>query len=82
MKIIIKVQISKIPLNGPMLVYDAKRELTCHLVREDAPAEFDRLAEIIREKGTFGLKAYFPADLKSKDQLVIKIDETLAEQPF
>jgi hypothetical protein len=82
MKIIIKVQIAKIPPGAPMLVYDAKRELICHLAREDAPAEFDRLTEIIRDKGTFGSKAYFPADLKSKDQLVIKIDETLAEQPF
>ena len=65
-----------------MMVYDAKRELLCYILRGDAPAEYDRLAELVRSKGTFGLKAYLVAELKSKDELVIKIDEVLAEQPF
>jgi hypothetical protein len=64
------------------MVYDAKRELLCYLLRDDAPAAFDRLTEFVRSKGTFGLKAYLAADLRSKDELVIKIDEVLAEQPF
>jgi hypothetical protein len=82
-KLIIKVQVPQMPSSiVPILVYDAKRELVCNLLRDDAPTEFDRLAEVVRAKGTFGLKAYFAADLKSKDQLIIKIDETLAEQPF
>jgi hypothetical protein len=80
-KMIIKVQIAGASAL-PMMVYDAKRELVCYLARKDAPAAFDRLAEVVRSKGTFGLKAYLAADLKSKDELIIKIDEVLAEQPF
>jgi len=64
------------------MVYDAKRELLCYIVRGDAPAAYDRLTEVIQSKGTFGLKAYLVAELKSKDELVIKVDEVLAEQPF
>jgi hypothetical protein len=29
-----------------------------------------------------GAKAYFAAELKSKDELVVKVSEVLAEQPF
>jgi hypothetical protein len=80
---IIKVQIPTTrPSASPMMVYDAKRELVCYLAREDAPAAFDRLAEVVRSRGTFGMKAYLAADVKSKDELIIKIDEVLAEQPF
>jgi hypothetical protein len=82
-KTIIKVQIAATrPSASPMMVYDAKRELVCYLAREDAPAAFDRLTEVVRSRGTFGLKAYLAADVKSKDELIIKIDEVLAEQPF
>ncbi|KAI0291553.1 hypothetical protein BC826DRAFT_1022422 [Russula brevipes] len=82
-KMIIKVQVpSTRPSAAPMMVYDAKRELVCNLAREDAPAAYDRLEEVVRSRGTFGMKAYLAADVKSKDELVIKIDEVLAEQPF
>ena len=82
-KRIVKVQIPTLPIpDAPIVVYDAKRELLCYLLRRDAPAEYDRLTEFVQSKGTFGLKAYLVADLKSKDELVIKIDEVLAEQPF
>jgi hypothetical protein len=82
-KKIIKVQLSAVPSSkGPMLVYDAKHELVCQLLRDDAPAAFDQLSEFIQSHGTFGLKAYLAADLRSKDELLIKIDEVLAEQPF
>jgi hypothetical protein len=82
-KKIIKVQLPAIPgSNSPMMVYDAKRDLLCYISRGGAPAAYDRLAELIRSKGTFGLKAYLVAELKSKDELVIKLDEVLAEQPF
>ena len=82
-KKIIKVQIPTIPIpDAPIMVYDAKRELLCYLSRNDTPAAFDRLTELVRSKGTFGLKAYLAADLRSKEELVIKIDEVLAEQPF
>jgi len=82
-KKIIKVQLPAAPgSNSPMVVYDAKRELFCYILRGDTPAAYDRLAELVRSKGTFGLKAYLVAELKSKDELVIKMDEVLAEQPF
>jgi len=82
-KKIIKVQVPAIPgSNAQLLVYDAKRELLCYILRGDAPAAYDRLTEVVQSKGTFGLKAYLVAELKSKDELVIKIDEVLAEQPF
>ena len=82
-KKIIKVQVPQIPaFNGKLLVYDTKRELLCYILRGDAPVAFDRLTEVVQSKGTFGLKAYLVAELKSKDELVIKIDEVLAEQPF
>jgi len=82
-KKIIKVQVPAIPgSNGHLMVYDAKRELLCYILRGDAPAAYDRLTEVVQSKGTFGLKAYLVAELKSKDELVIKIDEVLAEQPF
>ena len=82
-KKIIKVQIPTIPSsNNAIMVYDVKRELLCFILRDDAPAAYDRLTELVRNKGTFGLKAYLVAELKSKDELVIKVDEVLAEQPF
>ena len=82
-KKIIKVQLPAMPGSyGHMMVYDAKRELLCYIVRGNGPAAYDRLTEVIQAKGTFGLKAYLVAELKSKDELVIKIDEVLAEQPF
>jgi len=82
-KKVIKVQIPKLQIpDAPIVVYDAKRDFLCYLLRRDTPAEYDRLTEFVQSKGTFGLKAYLAADLKSKDELVIKIDEVLAEQPF
>jgi len=82
-KKIIKAQLPAMPgSKGQIMVYDAERELLCYIVRRDAPAAYDRLTEVIQSKGTFGLKAYLVAELKSKDELVIKVDEVLAEQPF
>ncbi|KAI0270596.1 hypothetical protein BC834DRAFT_1039321 [Gloeopeniophorella convolvens] len=81
-KMIIKVQISRTSPTTPSLVYDSKRELVCLLTREDDPDAFDRMTEIVQTKGLGGLKAYFAADLKSEDELVIKVDDILAEQPF
>jgi len=41
-----------------------------------------RIAQTVWTKGVGGAKAYFPAELKSRDELVIKVGEVLAEQPF
>ena len=81
-KKIIKVQVPRTPGSDTyIMVYDAKRELLCYILRSDAPTAYDRLTELVLSKGAFGLKAYLVAALKSKDELVIKI-EVSAEQPF
>lgn len=68
--------------DGSMLVYDKKRELVCMLEARENPETYMRIAKTIWEKGVGSAKAYFPAELKSKDELVIKVGEVLAEQPF
>ncbi|KAG6827252.1 hypothetical protein H0H92_012613 [Tricholoma furcatifolium] len=87
--IVIKVQLpfdittrQAIPNNGNMLVYTKKRDLVCQIRRSDGPAAYDRLVKVIGAKGPGGSKAYFVADLKSKDELIIKVSEVLAVQPF
>ena len=68
--------------DGPMLIYDKKRELVCMLEATGNEEAYMRTAATIWTKGVSGAKAYFPAELKSKDELVIKVGEVLAEQPF
>ena len=63
------------------MVYTKKRDFVCQIHRHDGPKAYDELAKIIVEKGVGGCKAYFTADLKSRDELVVKT-EVLAEQPF
>lgn len=87
--IIIKVQVPfSLTSGGPasghgnFFVYDKKRNFVCGIRRSDNPAGYDRLGQVIREKGVGGAKAYFAAELKTEDELVIKVTEVLAEQPF
>ncbi|KAG6914369.1 hypothetical protein DXG01_000735 [Tephrocybe rancida] len=70
------------PGAGPLLVYTKKREFVCRFRREDAPAAYDRISSTIAAKGVGGTKAYFAVELKSKDELVVKVSKVLAEQPF
>ncbi|TFY83377.1 hypothetical protein EWM64_g638 [Hericium alpestre] len=79
--VIIKVQV---PFAGtsPLLVYEKKRDFVCEVKRADCPQDYDRIMQVIREKGVGGLKGYFAAELRSKDELVVKVGEILAEQPF
>ncbi|THU90566.1 hypothetical protein K435DRAFT_864196 [Dendrothele bispora CBS 962.96] len=93
--LIIKVQIPAIytpegakpagTKDGDLAIYTKKRDLAC-MVRKvdqaDGGAPYDKLVQVIKTKGVRGLKAYFAAELKNKDELVIKISEVLAEQPF
>ena len=65
-----------------MLVYSKSRNFECRIRREDAPAAYDRVAQIVRTKGFLGAKAYFVVQLKSANELVVKISEVLADQPF
>ncbi|KAI0055710.1 hypothetical protein BV25DRAFT_1873051 [Artomyces pyxidatus] len=58
------------------------KDFACHIERGDAPEAYDRVYDIVREKGLSGLTGYFAAELKSADELVVKVDEILAVQPF
>lgn len=87
--LIVKVQLpfdfeAKQPLagSGELLVYTKKRDFVCFVRKVDNPTGYDRLAHVVRMKGAIGSKAYFAAELKSKDELVVKVAEVLAEQPF
>ncbi|KAH9837635.1 uncharacterized protein C8Q71DRAFT_753664 [Rhodofomes roseus] len=68
--------------DGLMLVYDKKRDFVCTLRPGDNREAYMRIAQTVWTKGVGGAKAYFPAELKSRDELVIKVGEVLAEQPF
>jgi hypothetical protein len=72
---------------GNMLVYNRKRTFTAVIASPGNEQAYGMLQAIIREKGVksseqgLGLKAYFQADLESREKLVIRM-EVLAEQPF
>jgi hypothetical protein len=68
--------------NGTLLVYNKKRDFVCQIERTDNPSAYDRISEVVRKKGQDGAKAYFAAELKSKDVLIVKVSEVLAVQPF
>ena len=78
---VIKIQL---PLEGSggMLVYNKKRNFECVLGYGGNPAAYTRIKEMISEKGIFGLKAYFAAELRSKDELAINVAECLPESLF
>jgi len=87
--LVIKVQVPFDPSkgtagvsHGDLLIYSKKRDLVCAIRRSDNPTAYDGISHVIRSKGVGGAKAYFAAELKSKDELVVKISEVLAEQPF
>jgi hypothetical protein len=67
---------------GPLLVYTKKRDFVCHIRRVDNTEGYDRIVQVVKTKGAGGAKAYFVAELKSKDELVVKVSQVLAEQPF
>ncbi|KAK0475161.1 hypothetical protein IW261DRAFT_1340829 [Armillaria novae-zelandiae] len=86
--IVIKVQVqvdllSRRPMfDGDLLVYTKKRDFVCKIRRADGPEEFDRISQVVRTKGVGGAKAYFSAELRGKNALIVKVSEVLAEQPF
>ncbi|KAJ6485807.1 ankyrin repeat-containing domain protein [Mycena sanguinolenta] len=85
--LVIKVQVpySEDPQTagtGNLFVYNKKRDFACSIRRSDAPADYDRLSLAVKSKGVGGKKAYFAAELESRDKLVVKVSEILAEQPW
>ncbi|KAF4568619.1 hypothetical protein EYR36_010631 [Pleurotus pulmonarius] len=78
---IIRIQLPGGSDNTDMLVYDRKREFVCAVRREDGEAVYDRMSAVIRAQGAGG-KAYFAATLKKEEELIVKIGDVLAGQPF
>ena len=78
---VLKIQV---PLSdtGMMLVYNKKRTFECVLNYDKNPAAYTRIKKIINEKGILGLKAFFAAELRSKDELAINVAECLPESRF
>lgn len=85
--LVLKVQVPytgnpAIASTGNLLLYTKKRDFACSIRRADAPTDYDRISQIVKTKGVGGAKAYFAAELESKDKLVVKVSEVLAEQPW
>lgn len=87
---VIKVQVpvsllTNNPINsalGPLFIYNKKRDFVCTVSRASNPDAYDAVMQIVRSRGVGGAKAYFAAELKNPDELIIKTSEVLAEQPF
>ena len=78
---VIKIQV---PLagNAGMLVYNKKRSFECFLEYGKNPAAYAKIKRMVNERGIQGLKAYFAAELRSKNELAINIAECLPESRF
>lgn len=77
---VLKIQV---PLgSGGMLVYNKKRSFECFLDYDKNPVAYRRIKKIVNEKGILGMKAYFAAELRSKDELAINVAECLPETRF
>ena len=77
---VLKIQV---PLgSGGLFLYNKKRTFECILSHDKNPAAFTRIKKIINEKGILGLKGYFAAELRSKDELAINVAECLPESRF
>ncbi|KAF9648126.1 hypothetical protein BDM02DRAFT_3097041, partial [Thelephora ganbajun] len=77
---VVKIQV---PLDvGGLFVYNKKRNFQCFLDYNKNPAAYTRITQIINQKGILGMKAYFAAELRSKDVLAINVAECLPEARF
>jgi hypothetical protein len=54
----------------------------CTISRSGNTTAYDEVVRAVRSRGVGGVKAYFAAELRSRDELVVKVFEPLAEQPF
>ena len=78
---VLKIQVPK-GGDGDMLVNNKKGNFKCILEYDKNPAAYARIKKVINEKGILGLKAYFAAELRSKDELAINVAECLPESRF
>ncbi|EGO03119.1 hypothetical protein SERLA73DRAFT_176639 [Serpula lacrymans var. lacrymans S7.3] len=87
--LVVKVQVplvSALILTGPdvgdLLVYNKKKDFICNIRQAENRGNYEKIVKVVRAKGINGIKAYFAAELKNRYELVVKISEVLAEQPF
>ena len=82
---VIKVQLPAFTVQGQTgdcFAYTKNRDFVCKFRQNENPNAWESLIYVIKNKGVGGLKAYFAADMRSKDEILLKISEVLAEQPF
>ncbi|KAI9463433.1 ankyrin repeat-containing domain protein [Boletus coccyginus] len=84
-KIQVPVGLDNSPISsalGELFIYNKKRDFVCTVARASNSVAYDAIVQTVRSRGVGGAKAYFAAELKNPDQLVVKVSEVLAEQPF
>lgn len=64
------------------MIYNKKRDFVCQIRRIDNPVEYDQISPVVCSQGVGGAKAYFSAELVRKENLVVKVSEGLAAQPW
>ena len=79
---VLKIQIPLDGNNRDLFLYNKKRTFECTLKYNTDPAAYTRIKKIINEKGILGLKGYFFAELRSKNELAINVAECLPESRF
>ncbi len=83
-KLIVKIQvpiyIKRTAEIGDILVHDKKHSIVCRLRHRDDPETYQRLCDVVHEKGFNKAKAYFAAKLISRDALMVKVSDVMAEQ--
>ncbi|KAG6372493.1 hypothetical protein JVT61DRAFT_7597 [Boletus reticuloceps] len=90
-RMVIKIQIpiefrNSLPIDPSvplsLFIYNKKRDFVCTVLRASDPDAYDTVVQVVQSRGVGRAKAYFAAELKNPDELVVKISEVLAEQPF
>jgi len=67
--------------HGDMMVYNRKRDFQARLNSSSGSKGYVALQKEIKERGAMGLKGYFSAELKSRDELIVKV-EVVASQDW
>ena len=68
--------------NRSMFVCNKKQSFECLLEYNRNPVAYERIKKMVNEKGIGGMRAFFAAELRSKDELAINIAECLPEARF
>jgi len=70
------------PGNDMMPMCNKKRNFECFLVYNKNPVAYARIKKMVSERGIHGVKAYFAAEFRSRDELAINVAECLPESRF